>query len=169
MTTVRGTYTAGTPQVTTFEVQPTSPLGEAVVRSASRGHSSRVFENPEFQRYSRLKNGYGRVKVVLKNNSGMFLVASSQAFFSLMNVAVKKLNSLDTPVPAFEVSVILFIRSLHGLNPLFSLTADFGQDGKWCLLLLMHTTNRIFNLQGITWLCCVTYMYVPLQLLCGLR
>ena len=34
----------------------------------------------------------------------MLLVASAQLFFSLMNVWVKKLNSLDPPVPAFEVS-----------------------------------------------------------------
>ena len=36
-------------------------------------------------------------------NAGLLLVAASQAFFALMNVAVKKLNSLDPPVPALEV------------------------------------------------------------------
>ncbi|KAL1942255.1 hypothetical protein VTO73DRAFT_6319 [Trametes versicolor] len=37
----------------------------------------------------------------------MLLVASAQLFFSLMNVWVKKLNSLDPPVPAFE---LIFVR-----------------------------------------------------------
>lgn len=41
---------------------------------------------------------------IIQNNTGMLLIAASQAFFSLMNVAVKKLNSLDQPVPALEVS-----------------------------------------------------------------
>ncbi|KAI0072258.1 DUF6-domain-containing protein [Panus rudis PR-1116 ss-1] len=36
----------------------------------------------------------------------MLLVAASQMFFSLMNVAVKKLNSLDDPVPALELIVV---------------------------------------------------------------
>lgn len=39
----------------------------------------------------------------VRANAGLLLVASSQAFFALMNVAVKKLNSLDTPVPTLEV------------------------------------------------------------------
>lgn len=39
----------------------------------------------------------------VQNNAGLLLVAASQAFFSMMNVAVKKLNGLDPPVPAFEV------------------------------------------------------------------
>jgi hypothetical protein len=34
-------------------------------------------------------------------------VAASQFFFSLMNLAVKKLNSVDPPVPALE---LIFIR-----------------------------------------------------------
>ena len=37
------------------------------------------------------------------NNTGLLLVATSQFFFSLMNVSVKWLNSLDEPVPTLEV------------------------------------------------------------------
>ncbi|KAH9849174.1 DUF6-domain-containing protein [Lenzites betulinus] len=51
----------------------------------------------------------------------MLLVAAAQLFFSLMNVWVKKLNSLDPPVPAFE---LIFVR------------------------------------MSITWICCVTYMFI---------
>ncbi|KAI0631699.1 DUF6-domain-containing protein [Trametes polyzona] len=51
----------------------------------------------------------------------MLLIAASQLFFSLMNVFVKKLNSLDRPVPAFE---LIFVR------------------------------------MAITWICCITYMFI---------
>ena len=39
----------------------------------------------------------------IRTNAGLLLVAASQGFFALMNVAVKKLNSLDPPVPPLEV------------------------------------------------------------------
>ncbi|KAG5651369.1 hypothetical protein H0H81_008903 [Sphagnurus paluster] len=37
-------------------------------------------------------------------NAGLLLVMGSQAFFAMMNVAVKKLNSIDPPVSTFEAS-----------------------------------------------------------------
>lgn len=40
---------------------------------------------------------------IVANNKGLLLVAASQFFFSLMNLSVKKLNSLNPPVPALEV------------------------------------------------------------------
>ncbi len=45
-----------------------------------------------------------RAREVAESNIGLMLVAASQLFFSLMNVGVKKLNSLDPPVHAVEVS-----------------------------------------------------------------
>ena len=44
-----------------------------------------------------------KVRELVANNTGLLLVTASQAFFALMNVAVKKLNSLDPPVPPLEV------------------------------------------------------------------
>ncbi|KAI5119682.1 hypothetical protein M0805_009626 [Coniferiporia weirii] len=44
--------------------------------------------------------------VVVKANAGLLLVAASQAFFALMNVAVKKLKSLDPPVPTLELVAV---------------------------------------------------------------
>lgn len=38
-----------------------------------------------------------------KRNTGLLLVTASQVFLSLMNVAVKKLNGIDPPVPTLEV------------------------------------------------------------------
>ncbi|THH03429.1 hypothetical protein EW145_g6262 [Phellinidium pouzarii] len=43
---------------------------------------------------------------IVKANAGLLLVAASQAFFALMNVAVKKLNSLDPPVPTLELVAV---------------------------------------------------------------
>src|SRR5882724_6748630 len=43
---------------------------------------------------------------LVASNTGLLLVAASQFFFSLMNLAVKKLTTIDPPVPALEVSVL---------------------------------------------------------------
>lgn len=44
------------------------------------------------------------MRELFERNIGLLLVASSQLFFSLMNVGVKVLNNLDPPVSAVEVS-----------------------------------------------------------------
>ena len=48
-------------------------------------------------------------------NTGLLLVVASQVFFSLMNVAVKMLNSIDPPVTVLEVCLIVFIPSFIDL------------------------------------------------------
>ncbi|KAI0629271.1 DUF6-domain-containing protein [Trametes polyzona] len=60
------------------------------------------------------------VREVAANNTGLLLVAAAQFFFALMNVWVKKLNTLAA-VPALE---LIYVR------------------------------------MGITWICCVAYMYI---------
>src|SRR6266849_7803119 len=46
------------------------------------------------------------VSAFLDKNAGLCLIATSQFFFSAMNICVKRLNSLDEqPVPIFEVRV----------------------------------------------------------------
>lgn len=47
------------------------------------------------------------VRDVYKDNVGLLLVTASQVFFAAMNVAVKKLNSIDPPVPVLE---LVFVR-----------------------------------------------------------
>jgi hypothetical protein len=44
-----------------------------------------------------------QVLQIVANNKGLLLVAAAQLFFSVMNLMVKKLNSLDPPVPTLEV------------------------------------------------------------------
>ncbi|KAH8113036.1 DUF6-domain-containing protein [Phellopilus nigrolimitatus] len=54
-----------------------------------------------------LTNGISQKCISLgKTNVGLLLVAASQAFFALMNVAVKKLNTLDPPVPTLELVLV---------------------------------------------------------------
>jgi len=48
-----------------------------------------------------------RCRSFVQRNAGLLLVGSSQAFFALMNVFVKILNSLDHPIPALQ---LIFVR-----------------------------------------------------------
>lgn len=43
------------------------------------------------------------VKVVANANTGLLLVMTAQFFFACMDVSVKRLHSLDEPVPTLEV------------------------------------------------------------------
>ena len=43
------------------------------------------------------------VQEFVKRNTGLLLILAAQAFFSLMNVAVKKLHDIDPPVTTFQV------------------------------------------------------------------
>jgi hypothetical protein len=58
-----------------------------------------------------------KLRLAFENNKGLLLVAASQAFFALMNTAVKKLNSVDPPVPALELVLVRMV----SLQPLFVL------------------------------------------------
>ncbi|THU85016.1 drug/metabolite transporter superfamily [Dendrothele bispora CBS 962.96] len=43
---------------------------------------------------------------LLKKNHGLLLIVASQLFLSVVNIAVKKLNSIDPPVPTLELIII---------------------------------------------------------------
>jgi len=45
------------------------------------------------------------VSIFVDKNAGLSLIVASWFFMSAMNVCVKWVNSLDEPVPVFEVSV----------------------------------------------------------------
>ena len=45
------------------------------------------------------------VSAFLDKNSGLALIVTAQFFFSAMNICVKRLNSLNEPVPILEVRV----------------------------------------------------------------
>jgi hypothetical protein len=64
---------------------------------------------------SRVRRIWKGAKRAWKGNIGLLLVAASQAFFSLMNVSVKKLNSIDPPVSALQVRAVVRSRILGGI------------------------------------------------------
>lgn len=108
MTSSRATYTALTPEYADFAI-PHTPVGPRSGLSISQAHDA------EFDSHDVLSGGrkdgcvqrwLARARDTARNNTGLLLVASSQAFFSLMNVAVKKLNGIDPPVPTLEVRTL---------------------------------------------------------------
>ncbi|KAF9478764.1 DUF6-domain-containing protein [Pholiota conissans] len=105
----RNTYTALTPEFADFAI-PHTPV--KLTRSElSRGEleddSHETIDVEEEQRGGgRIQAWLAPAKAAVKNNTGLLLVASSQAFFSLMNVAVKKLNGIDPPVSTLELIAV---------------------------------------------------------------
>ncbi|TCD70378.1 hypothetical protein EIP91_003730 [Steccherinum ochraceum] len=102
MSSSRAAYTAGTPTSTTFTVP--SALQSPTFTPAPLSSSPSSVDTSRTRRLrNRFKAFYDRTADTLRNNVGMLLIASSQMFFSLMNVSVKKLNSIDPPVPPMEL------------------------------------------------------------------
>lgn len=60
------------------------------------------------KRWPKLHHAAGVMRDLYARNTGLLLVLPSQLFFSLMNVAVKKLNNIDPPVSALQVCSGLF-------------------------------------------------------------
>lgn len=102
--TVRISNTSATPGLgaVTFIPVPQSPV-----------ESFEIEEDESKERcLSRVDGVWSGTVTAFKNNTGILLVAASQFFFALMNVAVKKLNSLDEPVSTLEVCF-----SRHAIDP----------------------------------------------------
>ncbi|KAI0704155.1 hypothetical protein C8Q76DRAFT_801904 [Earliella scabrosa] len=108
MSTSRTPFVSSTPDRATFDDAPAEPASPVVPFISMPSTSSSV------------AGSLTRIRDAVRSNIGLMLVASSQLFFALMNIGVKKLNSLDPPVSATELILVRM---------------------------------------GITWLCCVTYMY----------
>lgn len=123
--------------------------------------------------FTRLKDGFER-------NTGLFLVIGSQAFLAFMNVAVKKLNSLDPPVPPLEVCPNPASPHQIKLISLGRCSAHRGQDGKlelddllqdWLISDFFTSGNYLCLLYGLhvscpcmlRFACRITY--VPLRLI----
>lgn len=98
----RNTYSALTPQHSVFPIAHSS-----TVSSSGHDASSAVqhtWEPEETTACSRIDRLRSQVQDVIRENTGLLLVTGSQAFLSMVNVAVKKLNDIDPPVPTLEVS-----------------------------------------------------------------
>lgn len=124
ISTSRNAYTALTPECADFAIPHTAvgdqhqqvpstlhsaTLGSSVVDSDWRGEENEGI--PGICGLARIRALQVRVREVLDSNTGLLLVAASQAFLSLVNVAVKKLNGIDPPVPTLEVCFSLFLVS----------------------------------------------------------
>jgi len=127
VSTSRSAYTALTPEYADFAI-PHTAVGTQQQQVPSTLHSPTIasydadsdFEGEEHEGHSGICGLSGvqavqlRVREVVGRNTGLLLVAASQAFLSLMNVAVKKLNGIDPPVPTLEVCFSLFLVSGSG-------------------------------------------------------
>ncbi|KAF8966159.1 EamA-like transporter family-domain-containing protein [Flammula alnicola] len=106
----RNAYTALTPEFADFAIPHTPVLPNGPPSALQNGS---VYEHEvEFASHDD-EGGNGKIRTLLasakgiiKNNTGLLLVAASQAFFSLMNVAVKKLNGIDPPVSTLELIAV---------------------------------------------------------------
>jgi hypothetical protein len=90
--TSRTTYVARTPDVADFATSSFVPTPLPSVSTSGL----RVVN-------TRWKELLSQASEIVASNAGLLLVAASQFFFSLMNLAVKKLNTIDPPVAALEV------------------------------------------------------------------
>ncbi|KAG5351647.1 hypothetical protein C0989_005419 [Termitomyces sp. Mn162] len=124
---------AGSPRVGTSE-PPTPP------------------EEIEDQKTTWWKPHYLAMSGTLNANAGLLLIIGSQAFFSMMNVAVKILNSIDPPVPTLElIAVRMFITYVFSLiYMLITKVPDpwLGPKGIR-LLLVFRGFSGFFGLLGI--------------------
>ncbi|TFK18110.1 hypothetical protein FA15DRAFT_628299 [Coprinopsis marcescibilis] len=116
--TSRTNYAPLSPEIPTFPApshSKTPRLGQTIrpthfpVHDGEEQYAEEIIEVEERHEYTRgnvLKSLWGKVKVKVRGNTGLLLIAASQAFFSLMNVAVKTLNSIDPPVSALQLIVV---------------------------------------------------------------
>ncbi|KAF8881630.1 hypothetical protein BD779DRAFT_1675381 [Infundibulicybe gibba] len=53
------------------------------------------------------RSTFSRAREIIESNAGLLLIVAAQAFLSLVNVAVKKLHSIDPPVSTTQASPLL--------------------------------------------------------------
>jgi hypothetical protein len=143
ISTSRNAYTALTPEYADFAI-PHTAVGAQHLQVLSTLHSPTLptpvadsdLAGEEHAGFSsicglaRIRALQVRVREVSGSNTGLLLVAASQAFLSLVNVAVKKLNGIDPPVPTLEVCFSLF--SVSGSRALEALMS-------MCLIVLYNS------------------------------
>ncbi|RDB21736.1 hypothetical protein Hypma_010932 [Hypsizygus marmoreus] len=101
----RNAYAALTPDYSDFSVLHTTGASSSSAESEPSTPPGDLTED-EGNTAGRWRSGYLAVKGIVRNNAGLLLITASQAFFSCMNTAVKKLNSIDPPVPTLELIVV---------------------------------------------------------------
>jgi len=120
--TSRTPYVAQTPDKTTFGSDiPLARFDTIELDAALEIPSISQEESLQDRLRAKWRKFSSKCKTTYKSNIGLLLIAASTAFNSMMSTLVKKLNSVDPPVPMLE---LIFIR------------------------------------MSMTWLCCITYMWI---------
>lgn len=96
----RTTYIAQTPDRMIFR-NDTIPLGRLEPGAALAAYDDTVNHRNKWREIR------SKSVALYRNNIGLLLVALAGAFASMMSALVKKLNSIDPPVPMLEVSKLL--------------------------------------------------------------
>ncbi|KAG6828957.1 hypothetical protein H0H92_006184 [Tricholoma furcatifolium] len=143
-----------TTEITKFPTEDESPIvaGSSQEAVASEPHTppdevdNKVEELVWWQRCHR------KAQTAVEGNTGLLLITAAQAFFSLMNVAVKTLNSIDPPVSPLQLIVVRM--GITYFCSLFYMLATkvpdpvFGPKGIR-LLLVFRGFSGFFGLFGI--------------------
>lgn len=131
MSNSRNAYTALTPDYADFSIP------HRVGTPSEQDPTGYEVDFEEEAKLSRWRAALGKAKTTVKNNVGLLLVAGSQAFFSMMNVAVKKLNTIDPPVSTLQVRRPLFFTDLqsHEVTHSISIIARRHSNGNSLLML----------------------------------
>lgn len=105
MASTRTGYVAlPTPDSSDFNIPYTTSAPSSRQSDVTQGPGSGAdLRGDSYGQRWRLQATWTRMQDIARNNNGLLLVAASQVFLSLMNLAVKILNDIDPPVSTFEV------------------------------------------------------------------
>lgn len=95
----------------------------ALLPSDTDNEPNDLARNDTSKHGGRLALFWTQLSNLFHRNVGLLLIVASQAFLALVNVAVKKLNTIDTPVPTFELIFIRMVYLIH-LQVLLDLPAN---------------------------------------------
>ena len=109
----RSAFTAKTPEYANF------PKIHSPIPSSLNSLYSRLQEHEEIDLSveeegsipSRIHSWLASAKNVTQRNTGLLLFIASQVFVTLMNFAVKILNTIDPPVTALEVCLLSYFQN----------------------------------------------------------
>lgn len=106
-----------TPDVTNGFVLPNAPGGSNSSGSAAGGVSRADDINGQEETGPKWRATVSLANGLVKNNVGLLLVASAQAFFAFMGVAVKILHKIDPPVSTLQVCSVVACHVSIGNQP----------------------------------------------------
>ncbi|KAJ7207927.1 hypothetical protein GGX14DRAFT_698093 [Mycena pura] len=139
--TSRRPYVARTPNHADFALQPLDRTSGSTLTPPDFILPAPEADS-ELEPRSRWRATLDSVREFLSLNAGLFLVTGSQAVFSLVNVAVKQLQSVDDPVSTLELIIVRMVGSTSDLVGVCDL--NFVQlEGNYIHLLhLIHVDSK---------------------------